>query len=80
MNKKLLFTLPLLLNGCTAIYNAADSVGSHMPTIGEPCRNWQCITTSGQRTSEERKWLEEASEVPPTNKKANQQPTPPSAQ
>lgn len=42
-----------LLSGCTAISNWADSVGSHMPTIGEPCYNWQCMTESGQKKSAE---------------------------
>lgn len=46
--------------GCTTIGNWADSAGSHMPTIGEPCYHWQCFTESGQRKSDEIKRAEQA--------------------
>jgi|CXWL01.1.fsa_nt_gi predicted small secreted protein len=60
MTKKLLFALPLLLSGCNTIYGWADGVGKHMPTIGEPCYNWQCMTSSGQEKSDQVKRAEEA--------------------
>jgi hypothetical protein len=40
---------------CTAIGNWADGLGSHLPTVGEPCHHWQCMTDSGQKRSEELK-------------------------
>lgn len=73
MNKKLIIVLPLLISGCDTIYGWADGVGKHMPTIGEPCRNWQCMTDSGQRKSSENKWLEDATNKPPAPKKEQQQ-------
>ena len=42
----------LLLGGCQTISGWADSVGSHMPVIGERCEHWQCITGSGQAESD----------------------------
>lgn len=75
MNKRAIIILPLLLSGCDTIYGWADSVGKHLPTIGEPCRSWQCVTDSGQRKSDETKWLDEASQKPPVPKK----PVPPTA-
>lgn len=79
MSRVLLVVSCWLLVGCNTIYNAADSVGSHLPTIGEPCRNWQCVTESGQRKSDEIKWLDEASEQQPARKTVPQpeKPTPP---
>ncbi len=76
MNKKLIIFLPLLLGGCETIYNWADGVGKHMPTIGEPCRHWQCVTESGQRESDQTKWLENATNKPAPPKKDQQQQTP----
>jgi hypothetical protein len=77
MSKKLLLIMPLILSGCSTIYDWADGVGKHMPTIGEPCRHWQCITESGQRKSEDTKWLEEVSQKPPVPKKSPQSETAP---
>lgn len=68
MNKKIIIALPLLLTGCETIYGWADSAGKHMPTIGEPCRNWQCFTDSGQQKSAETKALEEVADRPPVRK------------
>lgn len=77
MTKKLLFALPLLLNGCNTIYGWADSVGSHMPVIGEPCNHWQCVTNSGQEKSDDMKQAEEkASKKTSTTAPAAAQPTP----
>lgn len=59
MRISLIATL-LLLSGCTTIGNWADRAGSHMPTIGEPCHHWQCVTESGQRRSDEIKRAEQA--------------------
>ena len=72
MNRKFVFALPLLLSGCNTIYGWADDVGKHMPTIGNSCNNWQCITESGQRKSEENKWLDDVSEKQPVPKAAPQ--------
>lgn len=54
MTKKFISFLPLivLLNACETIGNAADNLGSHLPTIGEPCHHWQCMTSDGQRQSD----------------------------
>lgn len=60
MTKFLLLMFPLFIVGCSAIANTADSIGSHLPTIGEPCHHWQCITSSGQKKSDEIKQIEEA--------------------
>ena len=68
-----------LLTGCNAIYNWADGVGKHLPTIGEPCEHWQCVTESGQRTSEQLKKKEEVSEKPPVIKEGVKTETPPAA-
>lgn len=80
MNKKLaLLAYLFLLSGCETIYNAADSLGSHMPTIGEPCHNWQCVTSEGQRQSDMNKRMEEAAKNASASKTAqpqNQQATP----
>ncbi len=79
MNKKLLLASFLLLSGCETIYNAADSLGSHMPTIGEPCRHWQCMTDEGQRQSDMNRRMEEAAKNTAASKTAqpqNQQATP----
>lgn len=78
MNKNIIIILPLLLSGCETIYGWADSVGKHMPTIGEPCRNWQCMTDSGQKKSDQTKWLEEATGKPPVPG-TDQQPLPQTA-
>jgi hypothetical protein len=51
--------LIFILSSCTAIGNFADSIGSHLPTIGEPCNHWQCVTSSGQQKSEEVKRAEQ---------------------
>lgn len=64
-----LLLLPFLLTGCNAISDMADRLGSHMPTIGEPCHHWQCITPEGQRKSDENRVLEQASEKIPMVKK-----------
>lgn len=74
MNKHLIIILPLLLSGCSKIYDMADGIGKHMPTIGEPCRNWQCVTTHGKQQSDQEKWAEEVSErkqFPSEEAKAN---------
>ncbi len=63
MTKWLLFILPLFLSGCNTIYGWADSVGKHMPVIGEPCNHWQCMTNSGQEKSENIKKAEEKSSM-----------------
>ncbi len=68
MRTLLLLTLPLILSGCNAIYEWADGIGKHMPTIGEPCNHWQCVTESGKKKSDEIKWLDEASEKKPETK------------
>lgn len=44
--------LPLLLAGCDRVFNFADDVGSHLPTIGERCEHWQCFTEEGRAQSE----------------------------
>jgi hypothetical protein len=52
------FLLPavfLLLCGCQTIGNWADSIGDHMPVIGDRCEHWQCFTSSGQQISDENK-------------------------
>jgi hypothetical protein len=73
MNKKLaLFALPLLLSGCETIYGWADSAGSHFPTIGEPCRHWQCVTEEGQRQSDLNRRMEEAAKNTPAPKPEQQ--------
>ena len=54
-----LIVFPLFLSGCSTIYNWANGVGKHMPTIGEPCYNWQCMTSSGQAQSDKVKQTEE---------------------
>ncbi|MEZ5692087.1 MAG: membrane lipoprotein lipid attachment site-containing protein [Rickettsiales bacterium] len=60
MSKKIFcfICLVLTVSGCSRIYDWADGVGKHMPTIGEPCRHWQCITTYGKQRSEQEKWAE----------------------
>lgn len=69
MDKKLLLlSLPLLLSGCDFIYNSANNLGKHMPTIGEPCYNWQCVTDEGQKRSDLNKRMEEAAKNPPAQK------------
>lgn len=55
MRISIIFVLLISLSDCTAISNVADSIGSHMPTIGEPCNHWQCITDDGQKKSDEAK-------------------------
>jgi len=40
------------LAACQWMGRQADALGEYMPTIGEPCEHWQCITPSGQRTSD----------------------------
>ena len=47
--------LLLALCGCQTIGNWADSIGNHMPVIGERCEHWQCFTSSGQQISEQNK-------------------------
>ncbi len=42
---------PALVTGCTWIGNTADSIGSHMPVIGERCEHWQCVTSGGETQS-----------------------------
>lgn len=80
MNKKLFFLLPFLLSGCETIYNAADSIGSHLPTIGEPCRHWQCVTSSGQQKSNQIKQMQEAPLKKPFPVPASTTTPPPPAQ
>lgn len=75
MNKKIIIILPLILSGCDTVYGWADSVGKHMPTLGEPCNNWQCVTNEGQKKSDQNKWLDEATQKPPVPKN----PAPPPA-
>ena len=60
MKRELAFIPIFLLSGCSTIANWADDVGKHIPTIGEPCHHWQCVTGSGQEKSEENKKMEEA--------------------
>ncbi len=72
-------TFTLLLSGCTAIGNFADGIGKHMPTIGEPCNHWQCVTESGQRTSEQLKKQEEAAEKQKNTKENSPVPQVPAA-
>jgi hypothetical protein len=40
------------LGGCTWIGNTADSMGEHMPVIGERCEHWQCMTAQGKARSD----------------------------
>jgi hypothetical protein len=42
----------LTLPACDWIGDTADSIGSHMPVIGERCEHWQCFTQSGKAQSE----------------------------
>jgi hypothetical protein len=34
----------LILGSCQTVYGWAESVGNHMPVIGERCNHWQCFT------------------------------------
>lgn len=47
--------LLLMLTNCQTIGNWADSIGEHLPVIGERCEHWQCFTASGQQISEQNK-------------------------
>jgi hypothetical protein len=44
-------SLLLATSGCISF----DELGRHMPVVGKRCENWECFTSSGQSTSEERK-------------------------
>jgi len=44
--------LPFILNSCQTISGWADSLGEHMPVVGERCEHWQCFTSSGQKKNE----------------------------
>jgi hypothetical protein len=51
--KRIAFVLlTLATTGCNSISNGADSLGSHLPVIGEPCAHWQCITSEGREQSD----------------------------
>jgi len=47
----LISALALSTSGCAWMGRQADALGEHMPVIGERCEHWQCITQSGQATS-----------------------------
>lgn len=49
--KRALLALCLLTGGCSWIGDTADSLGSHLPTIGERCEHWQCFTSGGREIS-----------------------------
>ena len=61
------------LSGCQTIGNWADSVGRHMPVIGERCEHWQCITSSGQAESDYNKQIQQR---PQNEPKDESQPSP----
>lgn len=65
------------LSGCDWIGRQADAVGEYMPTIGDRCENWQCMTTEGQRQSEmnkRAKAMKAGQMQPPAGQSAGQQP------
>jgi hypothetical protein len=58
--------LPLwLVSGCNGIGDVADSLGNHLPVIGDRCEHWQCFTESGQEQSEMNKRMRGVQESPP---------------
>lgn len=65
MKIRVLPCLFLLLSACDTIGDAADSLGTHMPVIGERCEHWQCLTAEGQRRSDEIKSQRAAQERKP---------------
>ncbi len=66
-----LFCLVLALSGCQTVGGWFDSVGNHLPVIGERCEHWQCFSDSGRRESEATKRAREtrdagaSSQTPP---------------
>jgi hypothetical protein len=52
MKKLLIAALFLPLSGCQTISGWADSAGEYLPTIGDRCEHWQCVTDSGQAQSD----------------------------
>lgn len=65
MKRSFVLVIPMLLAGCQAISDGADSLGSHLPTFGERCYHWQCFTEGGQRASDRNKAIETLSKTPP---------------
>jgi len=45
-------TLVVLQTSCTRTYDLADGIGKEIPTVSEPCYNWQCITDGGKKKSD----------------------------
>ena len=64
--RALAVTLPLLTGGCQTITDGANKIGSYMPTIGERCEHWECMTTTGKAKSEQIKRARAMRENPPT--------------
>jgi hypothetical protein len=58
------------LSGCNWIGRQADTLGSHMPVIGERCEHWQCITESGRQKSDMYKAQQRAEQEKPTQQEA----------
>ena len=52
MKNSFLLVLLFSATSCTTIGNWADSAGSNMPNIGEPCYHWQCFTSEGRAKSD----------------------------
>lgn len=45
--------LSLMLGGCQPVYHWADCTTRNFPVVDKRCENWQCITESGQKASDE---------------------------
>lgn len=57
----------LPLSACDTVYGFAEDVGSHLPTVGERCEHWQCVTGGGREQSEMKKRMRtmEGEQPPP---------------
>lgn len=42
----------IALAGCQTVYGWAESVGNHMPVIGERCHHWQCFTNDTGKSAD----------------------------
>jgi len=64
MTRRLFGTVLLMvpLGACQMMVNGANKLGSYMPTIGERCENWQCITSEGKAKSDALKQNKEEDE------------------
>lgn len=44
--------LALPLTACETMNGWVDSMGEHMPVVGDRCEHWQCFTSGGQAQSD----------------------------